>query len=430
MFAVWGIVPRGGYIECLAWALPTLWAYRALAGSHAPELSRGQQVIGGFWFAFGYFVNPMAVIVYVTLALDWTFGRHGADLRRERHLTRISALVASPVSRWPLCACSRSCVMSIRSSRRFALRRILRHLPAHPGRLDWARRESSSCWRSRHGGRGPARLLKIVSKRPWAVAGIVLAWSPFVVHAIGVRLKRFPNVPSLPIWIAAPWKVGPSAWTAFGAMGTLVGCDPRTRDRLIGQGVAAPPGELASRRRFPHRSESHRGRRAVGLILAELGRKRCYWSSLFTLRRGEVASGPELTGLFLCVALILYLLQGTSPNASSVRYLLPVWVALPGLFACGLHALPRRVMTARGECVDRPLGDGSPPHRERSQSSQPHSAARGGADTSGSDGDRRADTVALIVANLSHGQIVHRNICRSGRVSATASTIGFRRIDP
>ena len=33
-----GIVPRGGYIECLAWALPTLWAYRALACPRAPDL--------------------------------------------------------------------------------------------------------------------------------------------------------------------------------------------------------------------------------------------------------------------------------------------------------------------------------------------------------------------------------------------------------
>jgi hypothetical protein len=84
ILVLWAIVPRGGYIELLAWAIPVLLVYRACTQPGARALSRGRQAAWGFLFALGYFLNPLSLIVYLTLALDWTFGRHGADLRRTR----------------------------------------------------------------------------------------------------------------------------------------------------------------------------------------------------------------------------------------------------------------------------------------------------------------------------------------------------------
>ena len=94
MLVLWAIVPRGGYIELLAWALPVLGVYRASTrpGRRRPRARR--QAAWGFLLAFGYFLNPLSLIVYLTLALDWTFGRHGADLRRERGLGRRLARLA------------------------------------------------------------------------------------------------------------------------------------------------------------------------------------------------------------------------------------------------------------------------------------------------------------------------------------------------
>jgi hypothetical protein len=344
MLALWGVVPRGGYIECLAWALPTLWAYRAVARRDAPELPPLLQAAWGFWFAVGYFINPIALVLYVTLALDWIFGRHGADLRRDRGLTRNTPWWVGPIAGLAF----------------IIVLAAFCHVDPHVhggslyvafcglSRASWALGMGAAgvvvllgaaAWWSR----GPARLFALVSKRPWAVAGVLLAWSPFVAHAIGVKLGLYPEVPSLPIWIAAPWKVSPSARTAFKGLGTLVGCDPRSPETvLIGQGVLAPEP------RWPVVADALVGLSpivaavALILIVAALRRERSFWSGLCTLRRDEVASGPGLAGIFLGVSIFLYLLQGTSPNASSVRYLLPVWVALPGLLACGVHSLPRR----------------------------------------------------------------------------------------
>ncbi len=144
---------------------------------------------------------------------------------------------------------------------------------------------------------------------------------------------------------------------------------------------------------------------AISLIGWESWRARRFWSSLFTLRRGDVASGPELAGLFLCVAVILYLLQGTSPNASSVRYLLPVWIALPGLFACGLHALPPRI---RPFAVSGLLVPWALAHLLIASDLDRPSPARPLVEVltrHGVTGIVAPTPVALIVANLSHGHI-------------------------
>src|SRR4029077_19606172 len=77
MLSLWGIVPRGGYVEFLAWALPTFALYRGLARPGRPGMSALSQAAWGFLFALGYFLNPLSLTVYATVALDWVFGRHG-----------------------------------------------------------------------------------------------------------------------------------------------------------------------------------------------------------------------------------------------------------------------------------------------------------------------------------------------------------------
>ena len=68
----------------------------------------------------------------------------------------------------------------------------------------------------------------------------------------------------------------------------------------------------------------------------------------FALRGDDVAPPVALASGSSRSRSGLYLLQGTSPNASSIRYLIPVWVALPGLLASGLRALPGRDGALRG----------------------------------------------------------------------------------
>ena len=92
------------------------------------------------------------------------------------------------------------------------------------------------------------------------------------------------------------------------------------------------------------------------LIVVAAWKERGFWSRAFGLRGNDVAPPIALMVGFLAVTAGLYLLQGTSPNASSIRYLLPVWVALPGLLACGLGALPRRAGVIAGLLLFVPWG--------------------------------------------------------------------------
>src|SRR5262249_55830658 len=76
----------------------------------------------------------------------------------------------------------------------------------------------------------------------------------------------------------------------------------------------------------------------AGLLLTVLWRDRRAWRRTFALK-GEGLTRPTvlaLTGLGMTFG--LHALQATSVNASSIRYLVPVWIFRPGLLASGLRA--------------------------------------------------------------------------------------------
>jgi hypothetical protein len=80
----------------------------------------------------------------------------------------------------------------------------------------------------------------------------------------------------------------------------------------------------------------------VALVATVAWRDRHAWRSFFALRGCAPAPPTVLALIGLCVSLGLYLLQATSANSTSIRYLLPLWIFLPGLLAHGLLAWPRR----------------------------------------------------------------------------------------
>lgn len=356
MLVLWGIVPRGGYVEFLAWALPTLACYRALARRDAPTPHPAAQTAWGFWLAIGYFLNPLALTVYATLALDWTLGRHGADLRRERNVRAgwldhpgAPALVSVAALAW-LSALAACCHVDPRvpvdGSPYVAFGGGFGSRGAVAlGATGVMALLAAAAWWTR----GPVRLLERARGSPWVVAGLLAATTPIVAYSLLVRLGVYHPAPSLPVWISAPWKAGPNVFSALRALGTLVGSDPRAIETvLIGQGIEPPvPRWPAVETWLVDFSPFVVA--VVFLLIARAGACELrYWSRLFALRGDDVAPPVALASGFLMVASGLYLLQGTSPNASSVRYLIPAWVALPGLIACGIRSLPWRVGVSAG----------------------------------------------------------------------------------
>ena len=346
MLALWGVAPRGGYSEVLAWAVLALGIYRAVTRPGAAPRPRWLQVAAGLGLGLGYFLNPLSLIVYATMALDWTLGRQGRDLRRERRLA--DGWVDAPwagatwlaAAALAVAALAAGCHVALDSATHqpryvFALGRA----PAVVGVAIVAAVLGLAAWWTG----GVMRLVRAVLAQPWSALGAALAFAPALAYHLRVATGRAPHDPSLPMWIRAPWQVLPNLRDGLWALGALVGCDPRaaafslvslpsfrlpppTWPRLTAALVGLAPATAAL---------------ALALVAMAAWRNRRSWRGFWSLRGARPTPPTVLALLGLGVTAGMYLLQATSPDASSVRYLLPAWVFLPGLLAVGLRAWPR-----------------------------------------------------------------------------------------
>ena len=252
----------------------------------------------------------------------------------------------------------------------------------------------------------PQRLYRALVTRPWFLLGMLAALSPFVVHFILVRAGVFEPAKALPAWIGAPWKAWPNVRQLADVLGPLVGSDPNVLESVMtGQGLALPP------RRLPGLSNVLSRVSPLVVMVAMVLLLRVAWSergrlSTLTALRGAEPSGPVALALInLALAVALYLLQGTCPNASSVRYLVSSWVALPGLLAVGVLASPSAQGVAGRGSSGGPLGTGTVVGAGRHGPGLPGTAAGPGAARRGVRVGVASPPQALIVANLSHGEV-------------------------
>ena len=410
---LWGLVPRGGYVELLAWSMPVLATYRRVIRPDAPALDRPCQFAWGFLLALGYFLNPLALVVYLTLGLDWTFGRHGADLREARRLgggwrdAPLAPVVWGVLAgTWLLAvaACVHVSFSKGQDTSPFVF--LLDQLPPRWGMplgvLGMIGLLGGGLWWSGAAGRIAERL----AEHPAFAFGALLGLGPMVAHAVLVRLGWLPWDPSLPIWIRAPWAIGPNLRDGLRALGPLIGCTPdATTSVLLGQGVALPEPAWPLVVRGLAWVSPVLVAAVLGLIALVAWRDRLAWRRFGSLRGQEPTPPTVLATLGLGVMAGLYLLQATSLNASSIRYLLPTWIFVPGLLAVALRTAPRPVRwpaglvlllgwtTAQGNLwadLDRPS-----PLQPLARSLERH----------GVTGIVAPTPVALMVANLTSGRV-------------------------
>jgi hypothetical protein len=412
MLALWGVIPRGGYIEVMAWALPTLAVYRAVVREGSPGLTPVRQAGWGFLLAVGYLINPLSLVVYCTIAIDWTFHRHGADLRRERAgtwpwLDRHSAPFVWLAIGLGWLSLLAFCVhvdprSTVGSLYLFGDGLLQGRAGAVLGTLGAVACLGVAEWWTR----GPARLFRELTRNPWALVGIWTAASPFVAFWALVRLRIIEAAPTLPVWIAAPWKAGPNIRNGFAALGPLVGCDPRAVETvLIGQGVEPPPLPR------PELADAILGLSpcvvalVAFLVVLVAWRSRDFVVRLGALRGTTPASPSGLALTYLAMTVVLYSLQGTSPNASSIRYLVPVWVVLPGLLALGLGALPLRSAAVAGAFLLVSWGVAQWSVWESMDRPCPVRPLAGQLQRSGVKAIVAPTPIALLVANLTEGRV-------------------------
>jgi hypothetical protein len=349
MLALWSVAPRGGYSELLAWALPVLMVYRKLTRPGAGRLSPLTQVGWGFLLAFGYYLNPLSLILYATLAFDWVWARHGDDLRRERRpgdwiASSYAALAWAALGGLSLALLAVGCQVSHDgsgggSSRYvYALGLLPPRLGVPLGATVVAAVLGGAAWWTGFARRGLGRLVS----HPWFTLGLIGALTPFLAYNLHILFGGAPRDPSLPIWIRAPWTIGPNLRDGLYALRPLVGCDPDAATfSVVGPLRQVPAPAWPTFVVGLHAATPTVVALIVALVATVAWRDRRAWRSVWSLR-GRAPTPPTvlaLTGLFACLG--LYLLQSTSVSRTSIRYLLPVWIVLPGLLARGLLTWPR-----------------------------------------------------------------------------------------
>ena len=351
MMTLWSVIPRGGYTEIMAWSLATMWAYRRATRPDRPSLGRPARSAWGFLFALGYFLNPLSIVVYVAVAIDWSLGRHGAKLRAslpsriaaglDRRIAPLLWLaLAALLVTWVAIGChvdpSRAPYPFV-----FAMGFASGEVERLIGGAIVVGAVGVSAWRSGLAGRS----IRSLAAAPEFAAGALLALTPFLIYNLRVRMGLGIKEPSLPIWIRAPWGIGSNIVDATHALGPLIGGETLGKSgTYLGLLLFHEPDAV-----FPGfaRAVSLFTPLAVALVAFLVGvaawSDRAGWRRFWSLRGVGPTAPTILPALGLATCLGLFLLQSTSNDRSSIRYLLPIWVFLPGLLATGVVSLPRRI---------------------------------------------------------------------------------------
>jgi hypothetical protein len=349
MMAIWSVIPRGGYTEVLAWGLATLVVYRRVTRPDRPPIGTLAQLGWGVLFTSGYFLNPLSLVVYVALAIDWTFGRHGLDIRRDRDLTwrwpdrpwaglGWVGLAASVVALVAI-----GCHVIPESDTRPRYVFLLDLLPGKVGAVIGvavvlATFALSAWWTGL-----ARRVVRLLSTHLAFALGALVGLGPFLIYTARIRLGLAPHERSLPVWVRPPWAIGPNVVDGLAAVGPLFGGQVRGGNApylclpLFRLPEVAWPGMAHILRMLTPIVAAL----LVAMVVAAARRDRTAWREFWALRGVSPTRPTVLTmiGLGSCVG--LYLLQASSPDGSSIRYLLPAWLFLPGLVASALLAWPR-----------------------------------------------------------------------------------------
>jgi hypothetical protein len=351
MLAVWSVASRGGYTVILAWGTLVLIAYRAVVLPRERQLSPARRFGWGALLSVGYYLNPIALIVHVTLAIDWTFRRHGQELRtiRRRSLSWTSGPFA-PVG-WVALAAASIAILSFcchveqdrvgHTIQYVFFNNIIKSSLAKPlAAAGIALFVGAGAWFTGFGGRA---YRSIVQDSVFCL-GLIVGFAPIAVDSARVasgyaRLER-----SVPIWIRSPSDLSVTIHDGLRATGGLIGAD-------AARGIYSLVG-------YENEFEAKMGTSNLwvlnfispivviaSLVLIALAavRDRLEIRALIRLTGDETETPTALALVGTAVAILMFLFQAVSANGTSMRYLIPIWIFFPGLIARGVRSAPGRV---------------------------------------------------------------------------------------
>jgi hypothetical protein len=351
MLAVWSVASRGGYTVILAWGTLVLIAYRAVVLPRERPLPPARRFGWGALLGVGYYLNPIALIVYVTLAIDWTFRRHGKELGtiRRRSLAWTSGPFA-PIG-WVALAAASIAILSFcchveqdrvgHTIQYVFFNNIIKSSLAKPlAAAGIALVVGAGAWFTGFG----ARAYRSIVQDSVFCLGLIVGFAPIAIDSARVALGYARLERSVPIWIRSPSDLSVTIHDGLRATGGLIGAD-------AARGIYSLVG-------YENEFEAKMGTSNLwvlnfispivviaSLVLIALAavRDRSEIRSLIRLTGDETETPTALALVGAAVAILMFLFQAVSANGTSMRYLIPIWIFFPGLIARGVRSAPGRV---------------------------------------------------------------------------------------
>jgi hypothetical protein len=337
--------------------LPVLACYGHFTNPGSNESGRFAQFLWGLLLGLGYFLNPLSIVVYTTLFFDWVVGRHGLELRRARELDGSATgrlldcpyrlLVWAGVLTVFYLIVTFGCHVELNEGADFVFveRLVSKPYSTILGLGVVAMLLGGFCWWTGCG----ARAVRLLASHRTFAAGLACALIPFVLFHSRSRLGLEPAHASLPMWLRDPCSIGPNVSNLARALGPLFACDVAGVTIMYDRWPETWPAPRWPQVAAMFSALSVLMLAMIGLLIGRVvARDRARWSQWLALRSDQPASPTMLMTLGLIVSLALYLVQATSPDGSSTRYLVPVWIFLPGLLASALVSLKKLRILASG----------------------------------------------------------------------------------
>lgn len=344
MFMQWSISARGAYIEILLWGSLVLWSYTEWFLSDIEPNSIRQanrrRLLFGLLIGSGLWLNPLIVLFVAPVILHAIFDRPLRAASDSRLTGPLLKRLSSTFGNTTLLVAALSAILTLNltwtvwvSDHKVRTELLLGLVPRFVaiGLYACAAMTAVLYLRRKTGLIGDAR--SILTRNAAMIIGLVVGAAPAVLYTLQAAIGARPLDPSLPLGFRPLWMTGETLIYLFTGLPLLFGADPRLFLQLVGTGrdTVVTPLNLIDSALVVAANWLVAGC-LISMAVIFIYQERAGFTRL--LRMQPLRHSP---GVLLAIAvastLTLYILGGCTLDFTTIRYLVPLWVFLPGILA-------------------------------------------------------------------------------------------------
>lgn len=341
MFMQWSISARGGYVEILLWGSALLWAYSEWFVPPAPTTRRGLRKFAfGALIGSGMWINPSIILFLTPIVAHALLNRPLAAIRDAPNVGPMVKRLTDRLQRasLPLAIIAGILLLNVTASTWVADGQVhnellLGLLPKPLAMAILATLAAAALYLASRRTRLVDRARSLATANGLILLGILVGAAPAELYVLQTTLGPHAMDPSLPLGMRPLWLAGDTLVYLITGLPLLFHPDARPFLQLVGVGrdtVTQPLGIMMSG------AVAAAAWLAIGALgtgtIVLLHRQRDGLSRLFRLRP---ANHEPATFLMIGAAgtIGLYVMGGCTLDFTTIRYLVPLWVFLPGLMA-------------------------------------------------------------------------------------------------